>query len=83
MDGEQWVELLRYASPRSIWVVTWQNRIMELGCPFRVKVKEDIGVLKKNTVVLVSLVKISTGMITVFIIEDQAYYYYHFDILID
>ncbi len=83
MDGEQWVELLRYASPRSIWLVTWKNRIIELACPFRVKVKDDIGVLKKNIVVLVSLVKISTGMITVFIIEDQAYYYYHFDILID
>ena len=83
MDSEQWAELLRYASPRSIWVVTWQNRIIELRCPFRVEVKEDIGVLKKNIVVPVSLVKISTAMITVFIIEDQAYYYYHFNILID
>ena len=76
-------ELLKYSSPLSILVVNYQNKIMELQCPFRVEVKNDIGILIRGRIEQVELVKISTALKTVFIIKGEAYYYYHFNILID
>lgn len=76
-------ELLKYASPYSILVVTYRNKIIELKVPFRVKLKHDIGDLKKKEIVKVDLVKVSTNFLTVFIIKKEAFYYVHFIILID
>lgn len=83
MNREQLAELLRYASPYSIMVVTWQDRVMELRCPFRVQLKNDVGILTKGKIVEVEMVKLSTNLKTVFVIKGDAYYYYHFNILID
>ena len=83
MNRMQLAELLKYASPLSILVVTYQNKIIELKCPFRAELKNDIGILQKGKIELVEMVKISTSLITVFIIKGEAYYYYHFNILID
>ena len=83
MDKKGWGELLKYSSPDSIWVITWKNKLLELKCPFKVVVKYDVGDLKKNSKAKVDMVKISTSMITVFIIKNRAYYYNHFKILID
>ena len=83
MDNGKWAELLKYASPRNILVVTWDNRVIELRCPFRVEVVKDVGVLRVGSIALVQWVKISTSFITVFVIDDDAYYYHHFHILVD
>ncbi len=83
MDDRKWASLLKYASPRSILVVTWENQIMELQCPFRVLVINEVGSLDYDSIVLVERVKVSTSMIMVFIIDNEAYYYHHFHILID
>jgi len=83
MNRKQLAELLKYASPYSILVVTWQNKIIELKCPFKVEVKNEIGELIVGEVVVVELVKTSTNLKAVFIINGNAYYYFHFIILID
>jgi hypothetical protein len=83
MNSEQLAELLKFASPYSILVVTWQNKIVELHVPFKVQLKNDVGVLTRGQIVEVELVKLSTALITVFVINDNAYYYYHFNILIE
>jgi len=83
MNEKQMGELLKYSSPYSILVVTYHNKIMELKCPFRVILKNDVGALKKGNVVKVNLVKLSTSLKTVFIIREEAYYYHWFNILID
>ncbi|MAL22154.1 MAG: hypothetical protein CMP05_11855 [Xanthomarina sp.] len=81
MNPKKWAELLRYSSPYSILVIKGRNKIIELQCPFEVELRHDIGVLIKGTVQSVEMVKLSTTMLTVFIIKGDAYYYYHFNIL--
>lgn len=82
MNSQQWGELLKYSSPNSILIITWNNELRELICPFTVNVKYNIGDLKIHSKVKVSNVKISTSMITVYIIQNKPYYYYHFRILL-
>ncbi len=82
MENRNWAYLLKYASPRSILVVTWENRLLELKCPFKAEVIERVGDLKSGEVVSVDLVKISTSLITVFIVAGEPYYYHHFHIMI-
>ena len=56
---------------------------MELKCPFKVLVKNEVGKLIKGRIEKVELVKISTNLKTVFIVKGEAYYFHHFNILID
>lgn len=82
MNRMQLAELLRYASPYSILVVAWRNKIIELKVPFRVQLKHDVGDLIKGKIEEVQLVKLSTSLKTVFVIKGQPYYYFHFNILV-
>ena len=81
MTKKELVELLKYSSPKEIYVITWNNILKRLFCPFRVKVLQDIGALKKGQTVLVQEVKVTLELKTVYIINNEAYYYHHFDIL--
>ena len=82
MTKKELVELLKYSSPKEIYVITWNNILKRLFCPFRVKVLQEIGTLKKGQIVLVQEIKVTFELKTVFIINNQAYYYYHFDIIV-
>ncbi|TRX02022.1 hypothetical protein [Flavobacterium gawalongense] len=82
MTKKELVELLKYSSPKEIYVITWNNILKRLFCPFRVKVLQDIGALKKGQTVLVQEVKVTFKLKTVYIINNEAYYYHHFDILV-
>jgi hypothetical protein len=82
MTKKDLAELLKYSSPKELWVITWNNILKRLFCPFRVKVLQDIGTLKKGQIVLVQEVKVTFELKTVYIIDNQAYHYYHFNILV-
>lgn len=82
MTRSQLYELLKYSSPKEIYVITWNNILKRLFCPFRVKVLHDIGPLKKGQTVLVQEVKVTLELKTVYIINNEAYYYHQFDILV-
>lgn len=82
MTKKELVELLKYSSPKEIYVITWNNILKRLFVPFRVKVLQDIGALKKGQTVLVQEVKVTLKLKTVYIINNEAYYYHHFDILV-
>jgi len=82
MTKKDLAELLKYSSPKEIWVITWNNILKRLFCPFRVKVLQDIGTLKKGQTVLVQEVKVTFELKTVYIISNEAYYYYHFNIFV-
>ncbi|SHJ66665.1 hypothetical protein SAMN04488007_1041 [Maribacter aquivivus] len=83
MSGQDLSELLQYSSPEWLYVVTWNNVLKQLIVPFRVAVMSPVGHLTIGQVVYVEEVKITLNLITVFIVEGNAYYYHHFDILID
>jgi len=82
MNREQLADLLRYSSPKSILVVTHENKLIELYCPFWIIVKNDLGRLKPGIKAPVEQVKLSPDLITVFVIANTTYYYWHFEILI-
>ena len=83
MDKQDLAEQLKYSSSEWLYVVTWNNLLKQLFCPFRVLVMTDIGPLKKGQTAWVQSVKVTMQLKTVFVIDGDAYYYYHFDILID
>ena len=82
MTNKELVKTLKYTSPLEILVVTLENKIKLLKCPFKVMVTYSIGDLKPEQVVFVSEVRVTSQLVTVFIIHGDAYYYYHFEILI-
>ena len=82
MKNDELAELLKYINPRSILVVNHKNRLIELYCPFKVKALQSVGNIKKGQFLLVDEVKITPEIILVYIIEEKAYYYYHFNIMI-
>ena len=82
MTKKELAELLKYSSPLEIYVITWNNILKRLFCPFEVQVLQDIGTLKKGQFVFVDEIKVTIELKTVFIIDTKAYYYYHFEILV-
>jgi hypothetical protein len=80
MTRSQLSELLKYSSPREIYVITHYGVLIRLFCPFKVKVLQDIGTLKSGQIVLVQEIKVTIELKTVYIIDNDAYYYYHFNI---
>lgn len=82
MTKKELAELLKYSSPLEIYVITWNNILKRLFCPFEVEVVQDIGTLKKGQFVFVDEIKVTIELKTVFIIDTKAYYYYHFEIVI-
>jgi hypothetical protein len=82
MSNQELAELLKHSNPKEIYVVTWNNRLLRLKCPFSVEVTTNVGLLMKGEIVLVTEIRVTREVKTVFIIEMNAYYYHHFDILI-
>ena len=78
MNDKELTELLKYISPFEIYIVNRENELECLKCPFKVKVKYNIGVLVKDEIVLVDKVKITKDLISVYVIRNQSYYCYHF-----
>ncbi len=81
MTKKELAELLKYSSPREIYVITHYNVLKRLFCPFQVTVLQEIGVLKKGQIVLVQEIKVTYELKTVYIINNDAYFYYYFDIM--
>ena len=82
MTKKELAEVLKYSSPREIYVITWNNILKRRFCPFEVHVLQDIGTLKTGQFVYVDEIKVTIELKTVFIIDNKAYYYYHFEIVI-
>jgi len=74
---------LKYSSSEWIYIVTWNNVLKQLFTPFKVLVLSGVGQLKKGEIVLVEQVKVTYQLKTVFVIEGNAYYYFHFDFVIE
>ena len=81
MSNEQLIELLKYCSPHIIYVVNGQNRIIKLHTPFKLKVLQEVGVLRKNQRVYCEELKITNEGRIVFCIDGKNYFTHHFDIL--
>ena len=83
MDKNELADQLKYSSSEWLYVVTWNNILKKIVCPFTVLVLTDIGPLKKGQIVWVEQVKVTIKLKTVYIIDGSAYYYQYFDIIIE
>ncbi|HNP31798.1 MAG TPA: hypothetical protein PKN96_00745 [Flavobacterium sp.] len=82
MNKKQLAEILKYCSPKILYIVTWNNLLKKLFCPFKVRVLNPVGELREGEIVWVEEIKVTPELKTIFVIKGQAYYYYHFDIII-
>ena len=82
MNANEYGFLLRFSSPFSILVVTFDNRLIELACPFKVEVIKAINNMMVSQIKEVTQVKLSTNGKIVYIIDDEPYYYNHYTIII-
>ena len=82
MDLNAYGFLLRYSSPYSILVITNEDKLLELKCPFKVEVVKNVKEMMVSQVKEVTQVKLATNNKLVYIIEDKPYYYYYFTILL-
>ena len=83
MNINELAEELKYFSSDSVYVVTWNNLLKQVCTPFKILVTSSVGQLFVGDVVWVQKVKITYQLKTVFIVEGQAYYHYHFGFIID
>ena len=83
MTDENLAEQLEYSSSDCLYIITWNNVFKQLFTPFKVLVLNDIGQLSIGEVVWVEQVKVTYELKTVFVIDSKAYYYFHFDFIID
>lgn len=82
MNNSLLAYLLKYSNPNSMLVVTNRNNLIELKCPFTVKVVKPVGNFKQNDFKIVEGLKVSTNMKLVYMIEEQPFFYYYFDIIL-
>ena len=83
MNEKLLAELLKYSHPKELYVVDWRNKLVVLVCPIKAAVKHDIGTLKAKEIVYIDEVKVTLELITVFVVKRNAYFYYHFEIIVD
>jgi hypothetical protein len=82
MNANEYGFLLRYSSSNSILVVTFDNRLIELACPFKVEVIKSINNMMVSQIKEVTQVKLSTNGKIVYIIDNEPYYYSLFTIVL-
>ena len=83
MMDKDLAEQLEYSSSEWIYILTWNNLLKQLFTPFEVEVIRSVGALEIGQIVWVSQVKVTPQLKTVYIIEGKAYYFFHFDIIVD
>jgi len=83
MMDKDLAEQLEHSSSEWVYIVTWNNLLKQLFTPFEVEVIRSVGELEIGQIVWVSQVKVTPQLKTVYIIEGKAYYFFHFDIIVD
>ncbi len=81
MSDDELADVLKYSSPDTLYIITWNNLLKQLFCPFQVVVKHQIGDLEKGELVYVENVKVTVKLKTVYVVRGRAYYYDWFEIL--
>lgn len=81
MSEKELAEILKYSSPKALYIITWNSLLKQLFCPFKVVVKHQIGDLNQGQKVWVDGIKVTVELTTVYIVKGRAYFYHHFEIL--
>lgn len=82
MKEEEIISFEQYYSPDRILVVTKNNKLVELHCPFIVVAKESTNKINKGQRLLVEKTGITKNETYVFLINENWYYPKYFSILV-
>lgn len=82
MDSNTYAFLLKYSSPFSILVVTAEDILIELKCPFKIKVIKNVKNMMIGETKEVRQVKLATNNTLVYIVDNQPYFYHYFNIVV-
>ncbi len=82
MNAKQLLKVLKYSSPRIIYVVNFENKLKALRCPFKVRVLKSVHNLQQGQVLHVVRVWNTDKLDTVFEINGEYYQYHYFDFII-
>lgn len=82
MDANKHTLLLKYSNPYSILIVTHNDKLIELLCPFTVKVIVPVETLKIFEIKKVRMVKMATNEKLVYFIDNKPFFYHYFDIIL-
>lgn len=82
MKKKEIAEILKYTSPNHLYIITLNDILIKLECPFEVVVLIVVGDLELGKIVLVEKVKVTYELITVFQINGKLYFYYYFDFVL-
>jgi hypothetical protein len=81
MKSKYFNSILKYCSPKVLYIINTHRRLDKRICPFEVRARLDVGDLRRGDIMSVESIKVTQDLVTVFIVNHKAYYYYHFDIL--
>jgi len=73
---------LVYVDPYSLLVATRHRKIIRIYCPFTVRVDKQVGKFQKGEDVSVDMVKSDPEGWLIYIIQDKAYWYGNFQIIL-
>ena len=82
MDVNAYGFLLKYSTPYSILVVTKEDILIELRCPFEVEVIKNVKNMMISQIKEVTQVKLATNNKLVYIIEERPFFYDYFTIIL-
>lgn len=82
MTEKELADTLKYSNRSEILVITHDFKLKVIVCPFKVVALYRIGILFQGQVVIVTQVKVTNQLITIYFINELPYYYYHFDIIL-
>ncbi len=83
MNSKYLKYLLSHCSNKSLLIIDFRNKLVEIKCPFYVVANYDVGKLKKDQRLIVNSIKLSKELKVVYVISGGYYHYYHFSIRID
>ncbi|MGO2102096.1 MAG: hypothetical protein ACTH3E_03520 [Psychroflexus halocasei] len=81
MENKILNSILKYCSPKVLYIINKHKRLDKRICPFKIKAITNVGEIKKDDTLMVESIKVTKDLMTVYVIDGKAYYYYHFEIL--
>ena len=73
-------ELFELVGTDSILIITKENRLKRVLCPFRVIVIVDVPGLEIGNIEYVTAVKMDIKLIDIYIVKGKAYYHFNFEL---
>ena len=83
MKKKELAEILKYSRSDRLYVVNEKGKLALVKCPFRVVALKSVQHIIAGKVYSVNRVMITPRVRTVYVINEKAFLYYYFEIIIN